>query len=238
MKLFSFGDSILNWISHFFNGRDACVMMQGNITDRIFLKCRVPQGDIILPYIFILTVEILLIKINFTKNIKGISFAKRGSRSETFANDTSFFMIKDPRYLRAAVKYLDTFSKISGLKCNISKTKVIPIGTFDRTNICPEINFQWTDSFTLLGFFIDNKLTNLGTNLDRIDEKVCNLINKWHHYNLSIHGRLTIAKSMLIAQYVYIFTILDLDEDRLQRIQCVINNFIAFNKYEAKEHKL
>ena len=137
------------------------------------------------------------------------------------------------------MKYLDAFSKISGLKCNISKTKVIPIGTFDKTNICPEINFQWTDTFTLLGFFIDNKLTKLGTNLDRIDDKVCNLINKWRHYNQSIHGRITVAKSVLIAQYVYISTILDLDEDRLQSIQCVINNFIAYNKYEVKnKHKL
>ena len=192
-------------------------------------------GNIILPYIFILTVEILLIKINFTKNIKGINFAKRESRSETFADDTSFFMIKDPNYLRAAVRYLDAFSRISGLKCNISKTKVIPIGNFDRTNICPEIDFQWTDSFTLLGFFIDNKLSKLGTNLDRVDEKVCNLINKWRHYNLSVHGRITVAKSVLISQYTYILTILDLtDEDRLEKIQCVINNFIAFNRYETK----
>ena len=216
MKLFGFGDSILNWISHFYDGRDARVMMRGNLTDRIFLKCGVLQGDIISPYVFILTVEILLIKINFTKNIRGVNFAKKESRSETFANDTSFFLIKDPRYLRAAVRYLDAFSKISSLKCNISKTKVIPIGTFDKTNICPEINFQWTDTFTLLGFFIDNKLTKLGSNLERINEKVCNLINKWHHYNLSIHGRITVAKSVLIAQYVYILTILDLDEDKLE----------------------
>ena len=179
-------------------------------------------------------VEILLIKINFTRNIRGICFAKKESRSETFADDTSFFMLKDPRYLRAAVKYLDAFSKISGLKCNISKTKVIPIGNFDKTNICPEINFKWTDTFTLLGFSIDNKLVKLDTNLDRIDKKVCNLINKWRHYNLSIHGRITVAKSVLMAQYVYITTILDLDDDKLQRVQCVINNFIAFNKYDNK----
>ena len=167
MKLFGFGDSILNLISHFYDGRDACIMMRGNLTDRIFLKRGVPQGNILSPYVFILTVEILLIKINFTRNIKGINFAKKESRSKTFADDTSFFMLKDPRYLRATVKYLDAFSKISGLKCNISKTKVIPIGNFDKTNICPEINFKWTDTFTLLGFFIDNKLTQLGTNLDR-----------------------------------------------------------------------
>ena len=37
-----------------------------------------------------------------------------------------------------------------------------------------------------------------------------------------------------MAQYVYITTILDLDDNRLQRLQCVLNNFIAYNKYEIK----
>ena len=67
MKLFGFSDSILNWISHFYDGRDVCIMMRGNLTDRIFLKRGVPQGDILSPYVFILMVKILLIKINFTK---------------------------------------------------------------------------------------------------------------------------------------------------------------------------
>ena len=113
---------------------------------------------------FILMVEILPIKINFTKNIKGVTFAKKESRSETFSDDTSFFMIRDPNYLCATVQYLNAFSLILGLKCNISKTKVIPIRTFDRANICPEINFKWEDDFTLLGFYIDNKLAQLETN--------------------------------------------------------------------------
>ena len=121
LKLFGFGDSILNWIKQFFSGRDASIMMRGNLTDRIFLKRGVPQGDILLPYMFILTVEILLIKINFTRNIKEINFAKKESRSETFANDTSFFMLRDENYLCAVMKYFEAFSKISGKKWNISK---------------------------------------------------------------------------------------------------------------------
>ena len=51
---------------------------------------------------------------------------------------------------------------------------------------------------------------------------------------LLIHGQLTIAKSVLISQYTYIITILDLnDEDRLSKIQCTIDNFIAYNMFET-----
>ena len=118
------------------------------------------------------------------------------------------------------MKYLEKFSKISGLKCNISKTKVIPIGDFDsKHKICPDINLNWEDNFTLLGFYIDKKLEKLDKNLEMIDHKVINLINKWKTYQKSVHSRVTIAKSILISQYTYIATILDIiDECTLDQI--------------------
>ena len=64
----------------------------GHLASKILLEQGVPQGDVISPYIFILMVEILLIKINYTKNLKGIRYAKRESRSETFADDTTVIL--------------------------------------------------------------------------------------------------------------------------------------------------
>ena len=66
------------------------------------------------------------------------------------------------------------------------------------------------DGFTLLGFYINNKLEILETNLDCLDQKVNNLINKWKPDHLFVHDQITIAKSMLISQYTYIVTILDI----------------------------
>ena len=85
----------------------------------------VPQGDVVSPYIFILAVEILLIKINHTKNLKGITYAKKESRSETFADDTSIFIQRNPEYLRECVNILKQFANISGLQCNLEKTSVL-----------------------------------------------------------------------------------------------------------------
>ena len=44
---------------------------------------RVFQGDVVSPYLFILAVEVLLIKTNNTKLIKGITYAQNESRSKT-----------------------------------------------------------------------------------------------------------------------------------------------------------
>ena len=72
---------------------------------------------------------------------------------------------------------LSAFQRISGLKCNIEKIKVLTKGDFNREDgICQDINLEWCDEFTLLGFYIDNKLQNLKQNLTIIKTKVSNVI--------------------------------------------------------------
>ena len=55
--------------------------------EKIFLEQGVPQGDIISPFIYIIAVEILLIKITQSKNIKGVKIGKKKCRAQTFADD-------------------------------------------------------------------------------------------------------------------------------------------------------
>ena len=108
-------------------------------------------------------VEILLIKINFTSHLKGINYSKNESRSETYADDTTIFLTRSTSNLENCVKILKDFTTLSGLHCNIEKTNVIPIGgNFNPENtLCDHLGLQWTDSFTILGFDVDNKLENL-----------------------------------------------------------------------------
>ena len=100
----------------------------------------------------------MLIKINKTKLIQGSKYAQKESRSETFADDTSIFIKRDPTYLRRCVEFLKHFLRISGLQGNLEKTAVIPIGgNYDiNDKLCPELALSWENEFILLGFQIDN----------------------------------------------------------------------------------
>ena len=69
LELFNFGPQICNWINLFFSNREAVILMGGHLTKKILLQQGVPQGDIISPFIFIIAVEILLIKITHSQNI-------------------------------------------------------------------------------------------------------------------------------------------------------------------------
>ena len=175
------------------------------MSEKIYLSQGVPQGDVISPYIFILMVEILLIKINHTKNLTGITYAQHESRSETFVDDTTIFIQRSEHNLRNATKYSTLFHSISGLACNLDKTVVIPIGTNTNTQdqLCPDLGMTWNDSFTILGFQIDSKLQNLNINFRLVKDKIKKIISTWKPYNLSLRGRITISKLKLVSQITY-----------------------------------
>ena len=92
MSIYGFGNDIISWVDLFFGEREAQILLGGDMSEKIFLRQGVPQGDMISPYIFILMVEILLLKINYTTHLTGIKFAKLESRSETFADDTTIIL--------------------------------------------------------------------------------------------------------------------------------------------------
>ena len=83
--------------------------MDGHLTEKILLEQGVPQGDIISPYIFIISVEILLIKITQSKNIKGVKIGKKECRAQTFADDTTFLIEREEDSLKACIKYIEDF---------------------------------------------------------------------------------------------------------------------------------
>ena len=56
-------------------------------------------------------------------------------------------------------------------------------------------------------------------------------MKKWRLYYFSLHGRLSIVKSILLAQYIYIGTVMDiLNYDDMEQIQNTLNQFVAYNE--------
>ena len=95
-----FGPDIISWIKTFLSHRESYIFLGGHLTDAIKLEQGVPQGDIISPYLFLLMVEVLLIKITKTKNMEGVTYFKTESRAEAFADDTTLFMTRKESNLR------------------------------------------------------------------------------------------------------------------------------------------
>ena len=59
--------------------------------------------------IFLLSVEILSIKINYAKYLKGVKYARTEARNKLFADDLSGFLERDEKNLRNFARILNNF---------------------------------------------------------------------------------------------------------------------------------
>ena len=68
------------------------ILLGGYLTYKILLEQGFPKGDMISSNIFIIAVEVLLIKITKSKHIKSIQMADKECSDQTIADDTSLLI--------------------------------------------------------------------------------------------------------------------------------------------------
>ena len=73
LTFFNFGTFIKNWVKVLYNNANLAVNQGGNLSDFFYMGRGCRQGDSLSPYIFILCVEILAIRIRNNKKIKGLN---------------------------------------------------------------------------------------------------------------------------------------------------------------------
>ena len=182
----------------------------------------VPHGDTASPYIFIIVLEILLLRIKHDLNLKFMKFNVPGfdpmdggnlnvDPLQCFADDMTAIMEETEENLIKMKEIFEAFKRLSGLEINEGKTKVIRIGTNleNITTITEEVKFKYVTSFTLLGVEIDNKLCNLRENFEIRKKRIRQKIAIWRKLNLSTIGNLIISKTFLISQLGYLLSMMD-----------------------------
>ena len=113
----------------------------------------------------------------------------------------------------------EEFHLISGLKVNVDKTKVVKFRKKrdSSENTCPDLELIWTEKFTSLGINYDvSDLENI-TDLD-IEPKLIEiqkLIRIWQLRNLTLIGKITIIKSLLISKLIHILLSLPSPKENL-----------------------
>ena len=132
-----------------------------------------------------------------------------------FADDPDMFLKASGTCLDEVIKELRNFGKVSGCKNNLGKTKCIPLGNAKLNEpLLASIENKYgkefiISEFTALGVNFDNS-----RNMQEIsDLNYTNKLDKagsrakfWKTRDLTIFGRITLIKSLLLAQFVYIST--------------------------------
>ena len=237
-QFLNFGNHFINMIKTMLSKRCCNLMVDGFLTSPFNIERSVPQGDTASPYIFIIVLEILLLKLKNDPGIIKLNLLPHDNPEDNtdfttdplavFADDMTVLMKETTENLIRVRDIFKDFAAVSGLEINEDKTVIIRIGTRldDTTPLTDKVRFQYTTSFKLLGFKIDNKLEDLDKNFESKETKINKLIAMWRKYNFSTIGNLIISKTFLISQLSYLLSVLDCPPAILDRIQKKIDTFI------------
>ncbi len=170
------------------------------------------QGCPISPFLFLFAIEILAIAVRSNDDIKGVQIGDTEKKINLLADDTTCFLQGDLESFQALFNTLDQFALFSGCRMNMSKSEAIHIGSLKNTD-----NFHFQDSglkwksntFKTLGI-------NFSLNVNSLYElnfvpklvQIEQTLNCWKHRNLSLIGKVTVIKSLLLPQLLYLFSVL------------------------------
>ncbi len=251
---FGFGPNFIRWLNLICTNRRACIILDNGFYSDFFDLLRGnAQGDTVSPYIFNLGFQILLFKLTFALQIEGLidfpghpenlpplpALVSTYQRKVfAFADDANMIVKLEYNSLAIIKQVLSDFGILSGLECNVDKTTILPIGP--NIPIDPRImdlGFKIVNSVTILGLTIEGNSGDVNGNFITILSKIRREVQHWSRFNLSLPGRIAIAKTMMYSQINYLGCFLEIPTEILTQYDTLITNFVKGNMNIAK-HRL
>lgn len=209
MKYFNIGESFRKWVKVFYKNSKSAVIQSGHLSSFFYLGRGCRQGDPISPYLFLLCAEVLAIRIRNNKNIKGIKFDDKEMKISQYADDTALTLDGSKKSLNESLYELDRYAAVSGLKANFDKTHVIWLGLkkYSQQTINTRYKLVWGKTrFKLLGIdFSVNLDEMMDINFKPKMEKVKNQLAQWERRNLTVIGKITVIKTVVLPKFNHLF---------------------------------
>jgi len=237
MLFFNFGPRFIGMVTTLIKNRTARIIVNDGYSETFRIERGTPQGDRSSPYIFLLCIEVLLIKIKSEAGIKIKNCDTMGQwldenglggegLSEGFADDLTAMFKMEPGVIGEIVSILNGFYLISGLSLNVKKTQLMVVGSEDYPVGSKISEIEIVDKVKILGMTIDRRLERLSENWDGGVRKIEKLVNFWKLQRLSITGRILVAKSYMLSQVIFLLSTLHLDVNTGDRINTILANYV------------
>ena len=202
LNAFNFGNDFKLWVRTLYNNISSCTINNGYASRPFTLKRGVRQGCPLSGLLFVLAVEALSSAIRSRSDIKGIQVGNKEVKLSQYADDTTTFC-KDEFSLGGLLEVLNLFEECSGLRLNSSKSEAIWLGKNAHNKDTP-FDFTWPRRpIVALGTAFSYNLKqceqeNFGNKLIKVKK----LFNLWSQRDLSLYGKITIAKTLGLSKLI------------------------------------
>ena len=229
---FNFGDCFINWMKSFYCNRKTYIKNNGFISEAINMDRGIFQGCPISPLLFLCAIEVAAILIRSNDQIKGIKVGDLEKKVNLLADDMACFVQGDQESFTNLFDILNNFTRFSGCRVNMSKSEAIHVGSLKGSDLKPFLNdgLMWKDnSFRYLGVqFSLNTRSLYELNFVPKLTQIQQTLNCWRSRSLSSIGKVTVIKSLLLPQLLYLFSVLciSIPKSFFKRLNTIFFKFI------------
>ena len=237
LKAHNFGQSFMNWIRIIYKNISSCILNNGFSSGYFQLGRGVRQGDPLSPLLFVLVVESMASAIRSDKGIKGITIHHEETKLVQFADDTTL-MLSDISSIKNAIRLLEKFARVSGLKLNLGKSKAMWLGEKSIPNR-KLFNLTWTDEpIKALGiYFCKNEKQAEEKNFSEKIKSLKRQLNLWKGRYVSIFGRILIIKCLAISKFVFLASMVHIPDWVIRLVEKEIYDFLWQGKGDKIKRK-
>ena len=237
LKFFGFKDYFCDWVKIFLNRFTVSIQHAGRLLEPFRLFRGSKQGDPLSPALFIIGIEILLIKLRNCQIIKKYYVYDQIVDQASYADDINLAIDYDETSLRRVLTIMNNFELISGLKLQLEKTQVTIFGLNDNeipVKLCPDLQMVWSPTINFLGVVLDWKFNATDQNYTNKYNEIKAVLRNWEYKYLTVYGRKLIVQTLALPKLANLAMVLpDLSEDKIRQLEKMLLDFVWGSSYRS-----
>ncbi|CAI5469664.1 unnamed protein product [Closterium sp. Yama58-4] len=231
-----FPPRFVRWIEALHSDVHTRLCVNGWVGEEIEMKKGVRQGCPLAPYLFLCAVEPL----SRLAEERGLGIGE-GSCDRLsyvgYADDTTL-LLEGEQQLKNAGVLLQEYAEVSGLKVNMGKSAVLPIGRNVGQQAPGDMEYKWVGANEverLLGVWISPG-GEVEATWEKALARAAGELSKWSTKYLTTGARVTVINSYVLPIFLFQAQVYPPDDLLWRRVEKLIENFVSGNHADTERH--